>query len=141
MLSIRIAGAGVHRRDQDKRSGKDSGFKYPRYADGAVFQWLPQGLKAVAPEFRKLVQKKHALMRQADLSRHRERAAANQSCAGYGVVKGAEWPAADNPVFIEQSPGYRMNLAYFRVSCYLFPRFSSRFIAVLDPGDQVPESG
>ena len=60
----------------------------------SILQRLPQDFEDIAGKLRKLVQKEHSVVRQADLARlGRSRSAADQPGIRHGVVRRAEKPS------------------------------------------------
>src|SRR5438874_10856765 len=91
------AGAGVHRTDQ-LESRRILGLACrARNRDAAGFERFAQGFEYLAVEFRQLVQKQHAVVRQRSFAGARIAAASDQRNAGSRVVRSAEW--APFPVF------------------------------------------
>lgn len=100
-------GAGIHRRHQLETRRKTHLVAGPGDDDMPRLQWLTQDLEHLAVEFRQLVEKQHALMRQGDLPRLRTAAATDQRRAGctvMGLPKGPLRPMLERAV-----TGHRMD--------------------------------
>ena len=104
------AGARVHRRDEHRGAGV--GDRSPHAGDGdpAVFDGLAQDLHRGAREFRQLVQKQHAVVRERDFAGARDAAAPGQPGGGNGVVRRAERPRADQRGARREDPRDGVNL-------------------------------
>ncbi len=72
------AGAGVHRRDQREAGRERERARRAGDVDVAVLERLAERLERVAAELGQLVEEEHAVVREADLARTRERPAADQ---------------------------------------------------------------
>src|SRR5437879_6754380 len=91
------AGAGVHRTDQLESRRILGLARGARNGDAAGFERLAQGFEYLAVEFRQLVQKQHAVVRQRYFAGARVAASTDQRDAGSRVVRSAE--RAPFPVF------------------------------------------
>ena len=85
------AGARVHGRDQLEAGRKARRAHGPRDQHPAGFQRLAQRFQRAPVEFGQFIQKQHAVMRQADLSRPGMGAAAHQRRHGQGMMRRPEW--------------------------------------------------
>ncbi len=74
---------------------------------------LPKRLQRRALEFRELIEKEHAVVREADLSGLGAKPAADQRGQRGGVMRVAEWAPA-RQLAVVQEPGDRMNHADFQ---------------------------
>ena len=94
-VAVITARAGVHRCHQLKVGGK--GERALRAADGndLILQRLAQHFERAAAELGEFVEEQHTAVRQRDLTRVRPVAASHQAGVADGVVRGAEWAAAD----------------------------------------------
>ena len=108
-MSEKAAGAGIHRRRKHKGAGVAQRGADARDRDRAVLERLAQALHRRPRKFRQLVQKQHAVMRQRDLARARNAAAARQPRGGYGVVRRAERPRPHKPRAARQRARHRIN--------------------------------
>ena len=104
------AGAGFIAAASMKRAGKVSDMRRARDGDRAVFERLAHNFEHVARELGQLVQKEHAVMREADLARARDRAAADQPRVGDGVVRRAERAVGDQTAARIEHAGHGVDL-------------------------------
>ena len=81
------AAAGVHRRDQHEARRIGDAMVGARYRDLAVLERLAQRIQHPRIEFRQLIQKQHALMRQLDFAGPGAQAAARQCGHAGGMVR------------------------------------------------------
>ena len=70
-----------------------------------VFEWLTQKIEHVSPELREFIQKKDPVVGEADLTWLGHVAAADQTCIGYGMMRGAELPFNDERAVIQHCGG------------------------------------
>src|SRR6185436_11018913 len=91
------AWAEIHRRNEAESRGEESTAADARHRDDAVLEWLAQRLEHRARELRKLVEKKHASMGEADLPGPRHRPAADDRGRGCAVVRRPEGRRLDEP--------------------------------------------
>jgi hypothetical protein len=77
-FAAKTARARVHRGNEDKSSRKDGGARGTRNRHATFFERLSHHLKDAAIELRHLIQKEDTVVRQRDLTRTRNRAAANE---------------------------------------------------------------
>ena len=84
------ARAGVHRADQHEPRGESDRPRGARDPDAAFLDRLPQHLEDMPAELRHLVEKQHAVVRQADLAGPRVRPAADERDVRNRVVRRAE---------------------------------------------------
>ena len=77
-----------------RSGGKDGRPRRARDRDAPFLERLPQHFEHAAIELRHLVEKQHAVVRERDLARPRNGAAADERDVGHGVMRRAERPPA-----------------------------------------------
>src|SRR5258708_113119 len=107
---IVATGAGIHRRQQHKVSGKID--RRPRTTDGnlSVFHWLPHHLQHRSAEFRQLIQEQDAVVSQRDLTRLWYTTATYERIAGDGMVGTSKGPPGNQSTMVRQLSGYALDL-------------------------------
>src|SRR5205823_4455963 len=81
--------------------------------DASLFQRLSQHFKNVSWELRKFVEKQHAVVRHADFARTWNRAASNETCIRYRVVRRAKGSRVCQSAFGRKQAGDRMDARRF----------------------------
>ena len=109
-VPVVAAGAGVHGAHQHKAAGVGRPAPGPADGDDPVLQRLPQRFHGGAAELRQLIQEQHPVVRQRDLPRPRDAAAAGQPYHRNGVVRRTEHPIFQQRDPGRQKPGRRVDL-------------------------------
>ena len=99
----------VHRRDEHDRARQGDFPRAARDGDAAVLHRLAHHLERRALEFREFVEKQHAVVRQTDLPRPWDRAAAEQADVADRVVRRAKWTGEKGDFAVECPPGRGMD--------------------------------
>ena len=103
------ARARIHRAHQHEGGGEGRGAGGARDPHRPFFEWLPQHFQDVAAELRHLVEEQHAVMRQADLARPRDRPATDQRDIADGVMRRPERPRREQSRTCRDQPRDRMH--------------------------------
>ena len=99
--------ARIHGADELEARGEGGAARGAGDDDSPLLQRLAQGLENALGELRQLVQEEDAVVREADLARPRDAAAADQARVGDGVMRRAERPLGDEPAVGGQEPARR----------------------------------
>ena len=91
------ARAGVHRADHEEPRGEDGGAGGACHGHGAELERLAEHFEGAAIELGHLVEKEHAVVREADLTGTGDRAASCERDIGDRVVRRAERPHGEQP--------------------------------------------
>src|SRR5439155_19402954 len=86
------AGTGIHRSGEHERSRKRQRHRCATDRDFLIFKRLSQDFQDAAIEFRQLVEKQYALMRQRNLAGPGHCTATNQTGVADGVMRRAKGP-------------------------------------------------
>ena len=113
-LSLKIAaGAGVHGGGEHKARGKTERHGGARDGDGVILERLAHDFEHVAREFRQLVEKEEAVVRERYFAGARHDAAADEAGVGDGVVRRAKGPLRDEARAGFEHAGNGVNLGGF----------------------------
>src|SRR6185437_6038632 len=89
------AGAGIHRGDERKARGKGDAQRRARHHHTPILERLAERLERAPRKLEQLVEKEHAVVREADLSWPRNATAADESGGGDRVVRCTKRPCRD----------------------------------------------
>ena len=103
------AGAGVHRSDEHEPGREDGGSRGTSDRDAAFLERLAQHLEHAPIELRHLVEEEHAVVRERDLTRARDGAAADERDVRHGVMRRAERPFTEQANARRQRAGDRVD--------------------------------
>jgi hypothetical protein len=109
-MSVMPARAGVHRADHEEPRGEDGGACGASHGHGAELERLAEHFQGAAVELGHLVEKEHAVVREADLTGTGDRSASCQRDIGDRVVRRAERPQAEQAAW-RQDTCHRMDRA------------------------------
>ncbi len=87
----------IDRADDQRRGGEPRAGASAGDAHAAVLQRLAQRLERAAAKLRQLVEKEHAVVREARLPGARHVAAADESGVRHRMVRGPKWACGDDP--------------------------------------------
>jgi hypothetical protein len=114
----KTARAGIHRRHEGEAGGVGEGRGRASESDDPVFQWLAEGLQGIAAELGQLIEEEDAVVGEADFSRARDAAAADEAGVGDGVIRGAEGTASNERMTGRLHPIRCVhNISMFATSC------------------------
>ena len=94
-VSAESAWTWIHGRNQHESRGKRRRSRGPRHRDTSFLNRLPQRFEHASLEFCELIEKQHAVVREAYLARPRHFAAANHGWLGDRVMRSAKRPLCD----------------------------------------------
>ena len=104
------AWARIHRGDQHELRRESDAAGSAGDGDFSVFDWLAHYFQCRSFEFRQLIEKQDAVVREADFARVWKCAAAEQTDIADGVMRRAERPRRDERFFAIEQPGDAVNL-------------------------------
>jgi hypothetical protein len=107
------ARARVHGPHEHERGREGHAYPGPNDRDPPLLKGLTEGLQDLAVKFGKLVEKKDAVMGEADLAGHRDTvAAAHHAHIGDRVMGSAKRPPAQKGLLWGKKAGHGMDAAY-----------------------------
>jgi len=96
--AVEAAGTGIHGGDEHDAGRIGDGVAGSAQPDDAVLDGLAERFEHVPAELGQLVEEEHAVVRERDLAGSRNRAAADETGIGHGVMGRAERPLLDEPL-------------------------------------------
>src|SRR3990172_130826 len=112
-IAVEPALAGVHGCNEHERRRVGEGGHCAGYSNRAVFERLAERFEDVPLELRKLVQKKHAVVREAHLAGFRHLSAADEPGVGNGVMRRTVRARRDERLALSQEPHDAVDLGRF----------------------------